>query len=77
VALDVHATLVLINARTLEVCRDTGAICVDLAAELHFGDGDFYDVIHTTPQGLAKIGKFLFGALGDRLTDTPPAALPK
>ena len=36
-----------------------GALCIDLASDLAFGDGDFYDGLHTTPQGSARIGRYL------------------
>lgn len=39
------------DGRTLEECRQAGGICIDLEAELHFEDGDFYDLNHTSPQG--------------------------
>lgn len=60
---DVCIMLQLLNKRTLEVCRETGGICVDLADELKFSDGDFYDYYHNTPQGTAKIGHFLYQRL--------------
>ena len=46
------------NAATMEVCRDRHVTCLDLATELHFGAGDFYDYEHNTPQGAEKIGKW-------------------
>jgi len=48
-----------INATTLVVCAETGAVCLDLAGELAFAPGDFYDHVHSTPQGAAKIGAWL------------------
>jgi hypothetical protein len=47
------------NAELLAFCAETGAICIDLAAELEFEIGDFYDAIHTTPSGSRKIGAYL------------------
>lgn len=38
-------------------------VCLDLATELHFADGDFYDFEHNTPQGAEKIGHWLAGKL--------------
>ena len=46
----------LFNARAMKSCREMQAICIDLSAELEFKDGDFFDDVHTTPQGSAKIG---------------------
>ncbi len=57
------AGLAAVNARTLEVCRKAGAICLDLANELPFVDGDHYDGVHTTPRGSSKIGRYLFDRL--------------
>lgn len=48
--------------RTMAVCRDLGAVCVDTTA-LKYDDGDFYDVVHHTPSGAAKLGRFLYGEL--------------
>ncbi|CAA7614296.1 Lysophospholipase L1 and related esterases [Magnetospirillum sp. LM-5] len=59
-----HARLLAeANQVTLEVCGETGAICLDLAAEIDFGDGDFYDFLHNTPNGADKIGRWLAGPL--------------
>jgi GDSL-like Lipase/Acylhydrolase family len=51
------------NAATLEVCRYRHVACLDLAAELPFSEGDFYDYEHNTPQGAEKIGRWLAGKL--------------
>jgi hypothetical protein len=55
--------LTLFNAATLEVCRYRHVACLDLATELPFGEGDFYDYEHNTPQGAEKIGRWLGGKL--------------
>jgi lysophospholipase L1-like esterase len=52
-------SLGLFNEETLAACHRVEATCVDLAGELSFGPGDFYDIIHYTPAGAAKIGKYL------------------
>jgi len=52
-----------VNAATLETCRERHVVCLDLATELHFADGDFYDFEHNTPQGAEKIGHWLAGKL--------------
>ena len=49
----------LYNEQTLATCHHVEAICLDLAGELSFGPGDFYDIIHYTPAGAARIGKYL------------------
>ncbi|HTY78184.1 MAG TPA: GDSL-type esterase/lipase family protein [Candidatus Bathyarchaeia archaeon] len=53
-----HA-LARINGATLEVCQEGLATCLDLATELHFEPGDFYDYEHNTPQGAERIGRWL------------------
>ncbi|OAN48185.1 hypothetical protein A6A04_05405 [Paramagnetospirillum marisnigri] len=60
---DHHRRLARINALTLEVCRETGTTCLDMAGEIGFQDGDFYDGAHNTPQGAERIGRYLFEKL--------------
>ena len=57
------AELSLYNAELLRFCAEVKAHCIDLAAELRFKPGDFYDSVHTTPQGSRKIGLYLAGKL--------------
>ena len=59
----VFAELSLYNAELLKFCAEVKAHCVDLAGELRFGPGDYYDSVHTTPQGSRKIGSFLAAKL--------------
>jgi len=61
---DQGRALIRINGATLEVCRERSVICLDLATEVHFEDGDFYDYEHNTPRGAEKIGHWLAGKLG-------------
>jgi lysophospholipase L1-like esterase len=56
-------TLTLFNRTTLAVCRETGALCVDLGGQIEFQPGDFYDYVHTTPQGSKRVADFLFDRL--------------
>lgn len=60
---DQGRVLVHFNTATLEVCRDRHVACLDLATELRFAAGDFYDYEHNTPQGAEKIGHWLAGKL--------------
>jgi hypothetical protein len=53
------ARLAALDAVTLDVCRSTGARCIDLAGDLQFKPGDYYDALHTTPSGSARIAEFL------------------
>ncbi|MDK9722071.1 MAG: GDSL-type esterase/lipase family protein [Rhodospirillales bacterium] len=55
----------LYNKATLEVCRAEAAICLDLASKLEFEPGDFYDLVHNTPAGAARIGQWLALELKD------------
>lgn len=60
---DQYRLLAALNQATREVCRDEGLLCLDLARELTFDKGDFYDYLHNTPAGAAKIGRWLHGKL--------------
>ena len=55
------------NRVTMHVCRDVGAVCIDLARNGSFEDKDFYDRVHNTDTGAAKIGRYLYSALKDVL----------
>jgi hypothetical protein len=59
--------LALYNDVLKRFCAETQARCIDLAAELRFGPGDFYDSYHTTPQGSRKVGVYLAGKLAPLL----------
>jgi lysophospholipase L1-like esterase len=61
------AELDLYNDVLRKFCAETKARCIDLAAEIKFGPGDFYDTYHTTPQGSRKIGEFLAAKIGPLL----------
>jgi hypothetical protein len=60
-----YAVMMAFNRKTMEVCRDLGGICIDLAAELNFGENELYDWYHTTPRGSDKVGRYLFSKLKD------------
>ena len=60
---DQYNALTPYNAATREVCREHGLLCLDLARDLQFGDGDFYDYLHNSPQGAEKIGRWLYSKL--------------
>ena len=61
--LDRAVFLDLYNAATLRAATESGAVGIDLGGSLILEDEDFYDVVHTTPTGAAKIGRFLYQAL--------------
>ena len=67
VSLDEYAGLSAINKVTIKVCREIKAICIDLAKNLEFKNGDHYDRLHTTPGGSEKIGLYLFKTLRNKL----------
>lgn len=60
-------TLALFNQTTLMVCREASALCIDLGGEIEFQPGDFYDRVHTTPQGSKRVADFLFDRLKHHL----------
>ncbi len=62
---DTVRILELLNERTLKVCKEEGLTCFDLAKELKFERGDFYDLEHNAPPGSAKIGHYLYQKMKD------------
>jgi lysophospholipase L1-like esterase len=65
------AMLQLFNDATLAHCARYSLVCVDLGGAIELTDGDFYDRLHTTPAGSAKIADFLYGELKDVLAPRP------
>lgn len=59
------ATLWAINRTMSQVCHEETVSChfIDMADELHFEPEDFYDLVHYTPSGASRIGKFLSSRL--------------
>ena len=62
-----YAMLMAHNRRAMKVCREAAATCIDVSRNLVFEDDDLYDFTHTTPKGAAKVAKFLFEHLKDRI----------
>jgi lysophospholipase L1-like esterase len=62
-----YAETTLFNRAAMAACRKANAICIDLGFEIEFEPGDFYDRVHTTPQGSARIAEFLFARLKDKV----------
>ena len=60
-----YADQMAINQRTMKVCREIEAVCIDLASELFFGENDTYDLFHTTPRASRRIGRYLYQKLAD------------
>ena len=68
-----YAETMLFNRAAMAACREASAICVDLGSEIEFKPGDFYDHVHTTPQGSDRIAEFLFERLKDQVHYLPAA----
>jgi len=64
-----YVSMTLFNRRAMKACEEAKAICIDLATKLEFQNGDFYDLVHTTPKGSAKIGAFIARELAPYLRD--------
>jgi lysophospholipase L1-like esterase len=60
--------LSLFNERMLLFCRRSGDVCIDLAQNLALDLEDYYDFVHNTPGGEAKIGAYLAPQVGEVLT---------
>lgn len=60
---DLYYMLAAVNAKTMEFCKRVDGVCLDLAKDVDFEDGDFYDYFHNTPQGAEKIADYLFKRL--------------
>ena len=61
------AELAAFNQAAMNACRAARAICLDLALEIEFREGDFYDHLHTSPAGSARIADYLYAKLKDRV----------
>ena len=53
----------LFNDVTLRVCREAQGVCIDLERRFVAEDGDFFDDVHTTTQGSAKVAAIVFDGL--------------
>ncbi|MDP6788705.1 MAG: GDSL-type esterase/lipase family protein [Rhodospirillales bacterium] len=60
-----YADMMAINRKTMQVCGELGAVCIDLASDLFFGENDTYDFFHTTPPASRRIGLYLYERLKD------------
>ena len=58
-----YATLFEHNKTAMSVCKKLDGICIDLAQKINFVSTDYYDGIHTTPSGSAKIARLIFNEL--------------
>lgn len=55
------------NDATMAFCQQQKMVCFDLFNELMLQDGDFYDYVHTTPAGSAKVGRYAAGKFKQKL----------
>lgn len=55
-----------LNRALLDYCGRTGTVCFDLANDVAFSAGDYYDYLHNTPQGAEKIGRYLAARLAQQ-----------
>jgi hypothetical protein len=46
-------------AVTMEECAKANGVCLDAGNDIRWQPGDFYDVIHNTPQGCERLGTYL------------------
>ncbi len=60
------------NGALLEYCVKSGQPCIDVASDVALESTDYYDFVHTTPSGAAKIGSYI----GDRLAELAAPAVP-
>jgi hypothetical protein len=66
---DYYIILELFNNTLMSVCQDIDGICIDLAGEIKFETGDFYDQTHNTRAGARKIGDYLYPLLEKEYRD--------
>jgi hypothetical protein len=64
-ALDEARLLAAFNKTLLDVCARRHIACFDLASDVTFANGDFYDLLHNTPQGAEKVGTYLADKLNE------------
>jgi len=60
---DFYHVMRKIDGVAAAVAKEKGALFVDLAARGGWEDADYYDLVHMTPRGAAKVGAFLYEAL--------------
>ena len=70
-ALAAHAQAAAGARAALAACAEKKAICIDLFSDLAHADGDFYDHVHTAPQGDRRIGAYLAEKLAPLLAAAP------
>ncbi len=57
--LDLYFTARAENESIMEFCAEKDMGCINLGEELEFHDNDFWDIVHTSPQGSSRIGNFI------------------
>lgn len=62
-----------VNRALLAYCDERRVTCFDLASDVVFEEQDYYDYLHNSPAGAAKIGRYL----ADRLAALDLPAVPR
>lgn len=63
--LDYQASMTSINGVMKDLCLEYQGLFFDLAAK-SFSEDDFYDVVHTTPDGSGRVGMYIFDEFDKR-----------
>ena len=66
---DYYHMMKRLDSVTKTVAMEKNAQFVDLSASTAWNDADFYDQMHMTPQGVAKVGTLLYSAIKDIIVD--------
>ena len=61
--LNLHVSVRAENETVIDFCRKNNVYCINLGEELEFKDNDFWDSVHTTPQGSRRVGEFVCNRL--------------
>ncbi|MBI3558133.1 MAG: SGNH/GDSL hydrolase family protein [Deltaproteobacteria bacterium] len=61
--MDLYQATRLMAEATRSVSKEVGAPFIDVAQDMEFDLGDFYDFHHNTPAGIRKIGGYLYSKL--------------
>ena len=56
-----------ISELIINFCKKNNLKYLDLNKNLHLNKKDFYDLVHTSPQGSEKISKFIYNELKNTL----------
>ncbi len=57
--LDLYFSVRAENETIMDFCAGNNIFCINLAEKLEFHDNDFWDSVHTSPQGSRRVGEFI------------------